>query len=90
MNHFKIAALVCVNKYDINEENTSRIVEFCESNGVEVVGKIPFDQIVTEAMVAGKPVVEYSPESNVSKAINEMWQRTLRTTFDYSNIYTRA
>jgi len=78
LNHFKIAALVCVNKYDINEENTDRIVKFCESNGVEVVGKIPFDQIVTEAMVAGKSVVEYSPESNVSKAINEMWQRTLK------------
>jgi len=77
LNHFKIPALVCVNKYDINEENTSRIVEFCESNGVEVVGKIPFDPIVTEAMVAGKPIVEYAPKSNVSKAIEELWERTL-------------
>ena len=77
LNHFKIPALVCVNKYDINEENTSRIVEFCESNGVEVVGKIPFDTIVTEAMVAGKPIVEYAPKSNVSKAIEELWERTL-------------
>ena len=77
MSHFKIPVLVCVNKYDINEENTSRIVEFCESKGIEVVGKIPFDQIVTEAMVAGKPIVEYSPECRVSQAIKEMWQRTL-------------
>ena len=76
LNHFKIPALVCVNKYDINEENTTRIVEFCGSNGVEVVGKIPFDPIVTEAMVAGKPVVEYAPKSNVSKAIKEIWART--------------
>ena len=77
LNHFKIPALVCVNKYDINEENTNRIVKFCESNGVEVVGKIPFDPIVTEAMVAGKPIVEYAPKSNVSKAIKELWKRTL-------------
>ena len=77
LNHFKIPSLVCVNKCDLNEENTSRIEEFCRSNGVMVVGKIPFDPIVTEAMVAGKPVVEYSPESMVSKAIEELWKQTL-------------
>ena len=75
--HFKIPSLVCVNKYDINEENTDRIVEFCRSNGVEVVGKIPFDTLVTEAMVAGKSIVEYSPKSRVSEAIAELWKRTL-------------
>jgi MinD superfamily P-loop ATPase len=77
LNHFKILALVCVNKYDINEENTERILNFCASKGVEVVGKIPFDCIVTEAMVAGKPMMEYAPKSNVSKAIEELWGRTL-------------
>jgi MinD superfamily P-loop ATPase len=77
LNHFKIPSLVCVNKYDLNEENTSRIEEFCSSNGVKVIGKIPFDPVVTEAMVAGKPVIEYSPESSVSKAIEELWKLTL-------------
>ena len=77
LNHFKIPSLVCVNKYDLNEENTSRIEEFCSSNGVKVIGKIPFDPVVTEAMVAGKPVIEYSPESTVSKAIEELWKQTL-------------
>lgn len=78
LTHFKIPALVCINKYDLNEENMERIVKFCESNGVDVVGKIPFDPIVTEAMVAGKPIVEYSPRSKVSQAIKEMWQTTLK------------
>jgi len=77
LNHFKILALVCVNKYDINEENTERILNFCASKGVEVVGKIPFDPIVTEAMVAGKPIMEYAPKSNVSQAIKELWKRIL-------------
>jgi len=77
LNHFKIPSLVCVNKYDLNEENTSRIEEFCSSNGVKLVGKIPFDPVVTEAMVAGKPVLEYSPGSSISKAIEELWKQTL-------------
>lgn len=71
-HHFGTASLVCINKYDINEENTNRIVEFCRKNGVNVIGKIPYDPIVTEAMVAGKPVVEFS-DGKVSREIREMW-----------------
>lgn len=78
LSHFKVPALVCVNKFDLNLGNTERIIEFCRSNDVEVVGKIPFDSVVTEAMVAGKPVVEFAPKSSVSQAINEMWQNTLK------------
>jgi MinD superfamily P-loop ATPase len=77
LNHFGIPSLVCINKYDINEENTDRIVEYCGSKGVEVVGKIPFDCIVTEAMVARKTVVEYSPDNRVSQEIEMTWERVL-------------
>ncbi len=77
LNHFRILALVCINKYDINRENTRKIIAFCESNGVEVAGNISFDPLVTRAMVAGKPVVEYSPKSAVSKEIGKVWHRVL-------------
>ena len=72
--HFGIASTVCINKYDINEENSRRITEFCRQRGVEIVGKIPYDPVVTEAMVAGMPVVEFSEEV-VSKAIRDIWER---------------
>ena len=78
LNHFNIPAVVCVNKFNLNNENTESISKFCESNGVEIVGKIPFDQIVTEAMVAGRPIVEYLPECKVSQAIKATWERTLQ------------
>ena len=71
--HFGIGSVVCINKYDINEENSKRIAEFCRQRGVEVVGKIPYDSVVTEAMVAGKPVVEFS-EGKVSDAIKDVWK----------------
>jgi MinD superfamily P-loop ATPase len=77
LNHFEIPSLVCINKYDINEENTNRIAEYCESKGVEVVGKIPFDAIVTKAMVAGKTVIENSPNNRVSQEIERVWKRVL-------------
>lgn len=75
LNHFRVLPLVCINKYDINKENTESIVEFCDKINVKVVGKIPFDPVVTEAMVTGKPVVRYSPESVASKGIRKMWKR---------------
>lgn len=78
LKHFSISPLVCINKYDINRENTGKIAAYCRSRGVDVVGKIPFDSLVTRAMVAGKPVVEYSPKSMISKDIVKMWERILK------------
>ncbi len=72
-SHFGIGSAVCINKYDINVENSRKISEFCRQCGEEIVGNIPYDSMVTEAMVAGKPVVEFS-EGVVSDAIKEVWR----------------
>jgi MinD superfamily P-loop ATPase len=76
LRHFDVRPFVCINVYDINDENTKKIAEFCDENGVEIVGKIPFNTIVTEAMVNEKPIIEYASESEVAKKIIEMWERT--------------
>jgi len=75
LRHFNVRPFVCVNMYDINEENTNKISRFCEENSVEVVGNIPFNPVVTEAMVNGKTVIEYSPECDVAKEIKAIWNR---------------
>jgi MinD superfamily P-loop ATPase len=75
LNHFQVTPFVCINMCDINKENTEKIVKFCDRNEVEVAGEIPFDPLVTEAMVAGKNVVEHSPESAVSREIKSVWKR---------------
>jgi MinD superfamily P-loop ATPase len=77
LNHFKITALVCVNKFDLNEKNSNQIFDFCKANEIEVVGKIPFNPIVTKAMVEGKPIIEFSSDSKVSQAIQKSWKNTL-------------
>jgi MinD superfamily P-loop ATPase len=71
--HFGIGSIVCINKYDINEKNSERITAFCRERGVEIVGYIPYDPVVTEAMVAGLPVVEFS-DGAVSTAIGAIWE----------------
>jgi len=72
-HHFGVPPLVCINKYDINEENTHQIERYCLSQGVEVAARIPFDNTVTKAMVEGLPVVEYS-RNGVSHQIEALWE----------------
>ncbi len=72
-HHFGVPALVCINKYDINEDNTRQIEKFCLSQGVEVAARIPFDNTVTKAMVEGLPVVEYS-RNGVFHQIEALWE----------------
>jgi len=70
--HFGVPTMVCINKYDLNEENTRQIEDQCFSQGVEVAGRIPFDNVVTESIVQGVPVVEYS-NGDVAREIERMW-----------------
>jgi MinD superfamily P-loop ATPase len=78
--HFNVRALVCINKCDLNQQNTRKIERFCHRQKVDVVGRIPFDPTITHAMVSGKPILEYSPESVVSQRIREMWESLLSRT----------
>ncbi len=71
--HFNIAALVCINKHDINQENTEKIERYCLKQGVDVASKIPFDNVVTEALIKRLPVIEYG-NGRVSHEIEKLWR----------------
>jgi MinD superfamily P-loop ATPase len=71
--HFDVPAVVCINKYDLNDDNTAAIRDYCRQNGIDVAAMIPFDNTVTEAMVKGVSVVEYT-DSGVAKEIKKLWQ----------------
>ena len=75
LKHFNVQPFVCVNTYDINKDNTEKIESFCKENGIDIIGKIPFNPIVTEAMVNGKTIIEYSPRSAVAKEIEGIWEK---------------
>jgi len=77
LKHFNVLPLVCINMYDINKNNTQKIMRFCEENGVNVAGRIPFNPIVTKAMVNGKPILEYAPKSDVAQEIEKVWKKIL-------------
>jgi len=77
LRHFNISPFVCVNMYDINKDNTDKIVNFCREHEIDVVGKISFNPVVTKALINGKPIVEYALESDVAKEIEKMREKIL-------------
>ena len=73
-DHFGVPALVCINKADLNQARADEIAGFCAAQGIEVVGQLPFDQVVTKAMVQGQPVTAYS-DGPVTAALKVMCRR---------------
>jgi MinD superfamily P-loop ATPase len=65
---------VAINKADLNVERSDEVAAFCSERDVELVGRIPYDTVVTEAMVQGQPVTAYT-DGSVSEALRGIWER---------------
>jgi len=70
--HFGVPSLACINKWDLNPAKAEQIAAWCAQQGIPVLGWIPFDQVVTRAMVQGQAVTAYS-NGTVSQAIRDLW-----------------
>jgi len=71
---FKIPAMLCVNKFDLNPEQGEAIEVFARGKGVRVVGRIPFDPVFTRAMVQGQTIAEFDPGSEGCGAVRQIWE----------------
>ena len=76
--HFNVPAMVCINKVDINLENAERIKKHCQEKGVALAGEIPYDPIVTKAMVAGKSIVEFD-DGSIASEFKKIWGKVEET-----------
>jgi MinD superfamily P-loop ATPase len=74
-NHFKTPVVVCVNKYDINIENTRRIEKLCIDKSIPFVGKIPFDKEAVNAVNKGLTIVDI--DCNAGKEVIDVYEKTI-------------
>jgi len=70
----------CINKYDLNEDNTWQIGNYCLKQGIEVATRILFGNAVTESNICGLPVVEYS-QGKVTHEIKSLWWHISRVIY---------
>ncbi len=74
---FNLPSCVIINKCDINTSMSRQIEEWCFKNDITIAGQIPFDRIVTEAMIEAKSITELNPEHEISNKIKIIWKKIL-------------
>lgn len=74
-DHFKVPCGVVINKWDLHAGNTKTMVDLCLEREIPVVGRIPFDRTVIEALVKGRILTEYTPDSLAALAVRDLWLR---------------
>ncbi|MEA2105691.1 MAG: ATP-binding protein [Bacteroidota bacterium] len=67
---FKINAGCIINKYDINQEITDKIVDFLREEKIEHIASLPYDENFTRAMTLGKTIVEFDEGELKEKMVN--------------------
>lgn len=73
-DHFKIPALICINKWDIHPEMSAEIEDACKKRNVDILGKIPFDPTVIDCQIKGLPVTS-SDISLAAYSIRDVWAK---------------
>ncbi len=82
--HFEVPAAVIINKVDVSHARAQEIEAFCDSQDVPVVGRIPYDTVVTEAMVKGMPVTEFT-DGPVTQVLRDSWTNLKATLLEGAN-----
>ncbi|RLB41062.1 MAG: (4Fe-4S)-binding protein [Deltaproteobacteria bacterium] len=74
-SHFRVPALLCVNKFDLNPTATEAIEALAKAKGVHLMGRIPFDPLFTKAMVQGKSIIEFDGNSHSANRVRDVWSQ---------------
>jgi MinD superfamily P-loop ATPase len=72
--HFRLSVAVMINKAGLNEKNGASIREFCAEWDAPILAELPFDEVVTHAIAAQVPLVEYS-DGPVAEGVTSAWER---------------
>ncbi|MCD6381073.1 MAG: ATP-binding protein [Candidatus Odinarchaeota archaeon] len=77
VEHFGIKSGIVINKSTISDRLRRELLKFSEEKGITFLGEIPMDRNIPISISMSKPVVEYAPRSESSKAIEEIKERIL-------------
>lgn len=80
--HFKVPCWVCVNKYDLNLEQTRAIEQLAQKHAIIPMGRVPFDPNFTRAMIQRQTILEYDDKTIAAQAVKTVWNNILQTMAD--------
>jgi len=69
--HFRVPMAVIINKADLNAAEADAIAALCAENGHTLLGRLPFDPVVTQAMVRRQALTEF--DNPLGNSLKDMW-----------------
>lgn len=72
---FETQTAVCINKFDVNLENSKKIENFCLENQIFFAGSVPYDKKVSEFVNRGGSIAE--TDLPVSAALLEVFNKVV-------------
>jgi MinD superfamily P-loop ATPase len=72
--HFGIQTLVCINKWDLNQDLSEKIEKMAEKRDITMAGRVRYDQAVTRAQIKKQSVVEYA-SGGIGEEIRQVWNK---------------
>jgi MinD superfamily P-loop ATPase len=74
--HFDIPTCLCINKSTLNPDIRREIADYCGKRGIAVVGEIPYDDSLMEALARGAIISEYGA-SVLKESVAGLWKNIL-------------
>jgi MinD superfamily P-loop ATPase len=75
---FHIKAGCIINKFDLNSQKTTEIIEFLEKESIEHLGNLPYNEAFTKAMTECKTIVEFD-SGEITNIITKVWEKVKTT-----------
>lgn len=77
--HFNVPRMACVNKFDLNLDQTRTIEKRAKQLGIPVIGDIPFDPAFVKSMIKGQTLIEYNGPSQTGLVVKQIWEKINNT-----------
>ena len=74
--HFRLRSAAVINKADLSRTYQAAIHELCRARSIPVVGHLPYDRAVTDAMVRGQAVTE-GAATPFGAQVRQVWAELL-------------
>lgn len=72
--HFSVPACICINKWDLNPDQSQRIENLARERGAGIMGRIPYRKEFTTALRQGKTVMEWPEADVLANEVRKVWQ----------------
>ncbi len=82
IKHFRLPGALVINKADLNEQMAQKIKAAAQKQGLAILGEVPYDPQVFQAVQKGKPIPDIIDQSPVVEALKEIYEKFRQNCMD--------